>query len=303
MTQFQRSHKSNDPLLFLAYPDAINMKDSFDKTPIERIVSLGDTQTGVELMKMLMKSSVVFNKKNMQMKEEKKQMKENLDETRDELTEFRDETVRLSKMNASIEQQLRIEKRRMVELGGEENFPFSSTDHVHRAEDEREVEEYQITRTEECVSHNSTSNLVDISETVEYKEIKSINDNLNVHISNMTEQFNNKISEKAAEHSEKINNMESQTKTRMSQMLVSLRKSYDEEKLFWDDALNSVEVERDSLKKECEAMKQDEKKCEALDEKLEEALEVIQQNQKNMDDLSTARDILEHANLVLEKKP
>lgn len=219
------------------------------------------------------------------------------------MTEFRDETVRLSKMNASIEQQLRIEKRRMVELGGEENFPFSSTDHVHRAEDEREVEEYQITRTEECVSHNSTSNLVDISETVEYKEIKSINDNLNVHISNMTEQFNNKISEKAAEHSEKINNMESQTKTRMSQMLVSLRKSYDEEKLFWDDALNSVEVERDSLKKECEAMKQDEKKCEALDEKLEEALEVIQQNQKNMDDLSTARDILEHANLVLEKKP
>ena len=280
MTQFQRSHKSNDPLLFLAYPDAINMKDSFDKTPIERIVSLGDTQTGVELMKMLMKSSVVFNKKNMQMKEEKKQMKANLDETRDELTEFRDETVRLSKMNASIEQQLRIEKRRMVELGGEENFPFSSTDHVHRAEDEREVEEYQITKTEECVSHNSTSNFVDISETVEYKEIESINDNLNVHISNMTEQFNNKISEKAAEHSEKINNMESQTKTRMSQMLVSLRKSYDEEKLFWDDALNSVEVERDSLKKECEAMKQDEKKCEALDEKLEEALEVIQQNQK-----------------------
>ena len=280
MTQFQRSHKSNNPSLFLAYPDAINMKDSFDKTPIERIVSLGDTQTGVELMKMLMKSSVVFNKKNMQMKEEKKQMKANLDETRDELTEFRDETVRLSKMNASIEQQLRIEKRRMVELGGEENFPFSSTDHVHRAEDEREVEEYQITKTEECVSHNSTSNFVDISETVEYKEIESINDNLNVHISNMTEQFNNKISEKAAEHNEKINNMESQTKTRMSQMLVSLRKSYDEEKLFWDDALNSVEVERDSLKKECEAMKQDKKKCEALDEKLEEALEVIQQNQK-----------------------
>jgi len=79
MTQFQRSHKSNDPLLFLAYPDAINMNDSFGKTPIERIVSLCDTQTGVELMEMLMKSSVVFNKKNMQMKEEKKQMKENLD--------------------------------------------------------------------------------------------------------------------------------------------------------------------------------------------------------------------------------
>ena len=241
--------------LFFAFPAVVNIPDNDGNTPLKHILSGSDNGIGLEFLKMLTTSSFEFKTKYNDIMRENEAMKFDLNETRDELSEFRGETIRLSQLNASMKRQLStteqsIEKKSNVPKAREEEIS------VREEKDSPEVRE------------QSEAPSASQAHAAKLETLNSIINSLKKKLSTIQGEYDTKLSEQEADFTNTLTSMKNEHKVNMVQMLGQLKNSYENEKEYYENALNSVMEERDSSKQE---LKDALTKKESLEERLDTA--------------------------------